>query len=176
MQKKQNKNFIKIFFAIIFVASFFVVQNVKAAGNAYYVCGNAGSCNSANGLAIAGSGWSTGNDSNACTSKTNPCLTIMGGIGKMGSGDTLIVGNGIYTNERIENMPSGTAGTYTVIKSENIDGAVIDFSANMANWADTGVKIYGQSYIQIEGFKVVGSSAPNPNGAANHKCRSQSPR
>ena len=65
----------------------------------YYVCGNGSAC---------GAGWSTGSDGNAGISRSAPCQTITAGLGRMSSGDTLIVGNGTYT-QSIVDMPGGTA-------------------------------------------------------------------
>ena len=78
-----------IFVFIIFVLGGVTVQGL---GNTYYVCDNAADCN-----AGGGSGWSTGDDTNNCSSKATPCKTIKGGIEKLSSGDTLIIGDGVYT-------------------------------------------------------------------------------
>jgi hypothetical protein len=100
----------------------------------YYICDTSSSCNSAS------SGWSTGSDSNACTSKSAPCKTIKAGINKLTRGDVLIIGDGIYTGG--SNMiahssdPTGdydlsaksglSDATPTTFKCENYLGCIID--------------------------------------------------
>jgi hypothetical protein len=119
----------------------------------YYVCGSGSAC---------GAGWSTGSDSNACTSRFAPCQTITAGIGRMNSGDTLIVGNGIYTQSTVD-MPSGTSGGYTTIQAENDFGVLIDGSG----WADSfiyGIEVGNRSYVKVQGFRVKMSQTNLNNG------------
>jgi len=104
---------------------FGLVKSSEAA--TYYVCDTGTTC---------GSGWATGNDSNAGSSKSTPGKTIKGGISRMSAGDTLIIGDGTYQGD--SNMlsnpagdwdigsKSGSSGGYTVIKAENDWGAIID--------------------------------------------------
>jgi hypothetical protein len=109
----------------------------------YYVCGNGSTC---------GSGWFTGNNNNACTSKSSPCLTINGGIVKMsGTGNTVVVGNGTYsTNVTISGIPSGAAGAYNIVKAENIGGVIV-------SGADAFSISSGQRYITIQGIHFSGA-------------------
>ncbi len=81
---------------------FFVMCPVLAHGATYYVA-------------------TTGSDSTSCAnaqSQSTPKLTINAGIGCLSSGDTLIVKAGIYNEIIPDNIPSGTAGTPTTVKSE----------------------------------------------------------
>lgn len=111
----------------------------------YYVCGNGTTC---------GAGWSTGNNSNACTSKGAPCLTILGGIGKMSGGDTLTIGDGTYQGtanmiasssgtQPVSPFPSGSAGAYTTIKAENYQGVTID-----------GQGLYRPAYLDNRSYTI----------------------
>ena len=58
----------------------------------------------------------TGSDSNPGT-QSSPFLTIGKGISALNSGDVLEVGAGVYVDDPIENVPSGTVGAYTTIRT-----------------------------------------------------------
>lgn len=152
---KNTKEILAIIFAT-FIFSF--AKDVQAA--TYYVCDSATACNDQS------NGWSTGNDSNSCSSKSIPCKTIAGGIERMSGGDTLMVGDGTYiANEYtgVHNPPSGTPGAYTYIQAEHTGGVLIDVSS-AGNWLSTGIAI-GTNYVQVEGFKVKGNlTNENSNG------------
>ena len=105
----------------------------------YYTCANGSSC---------GSGWATGSDSSSCTSKSAPCSTISGGVGKMAGGDTLVIGNGTYT-QAISNAPSGSGSKYTIIKAENDGGVKLDGGSDLISFSG--------SYVSIEGLTITGS-------------------
>jgi hypothetical protein len=109
----------------------------------YYVCADAAAC---------GSAWSTGDDGNVCTSRSSPCATLAGGIGKLSPGDTLVVGNGTYA-QPITDMPSGTADAYTVLQAEHDFGPLIDGSG-WANEFTNGISVNGKSYVTVQGFRV----------------------
>lgn len=84
--------------------------------------------------------------------------TVGGAIGQMTSGSQVWVDDGTYTGvaNAIDDMPSGTAGDYTIIKARNVYGATIDSGLNSdAAWDYNKrlVKIYG-TYIQVDGFKL----------------------
>lgn len=149
---------IKISIFVVYIVLFFSFESLATT---YYVCGNGTTCNT------GGTGWSTGNNSNSCTSKSSPCLTINGGIDKMSANDTLIVGNGTYANDPIGTFPSGTGGNYTTIITENVGGATIDMSSVTADWSDTACFISG-SYHVVEGFRLRGNPthSANSNGVA----------
>ena len=67
------------------VLFFLTIISFESFATTYYMCNSAATCNAAS------SGWATGNNSNACTTKGAPCLTLQGAFGKMLSGDTLII-------------------------------------------------------------------------------------
>jgi hypothetical protein len=155
MTKNQIYKF--IFFLALFFALFGLVKSSWAAGNTYYVCDTGTSCNANS------SGWNTGNDANACTSKSSPCKTIKGGVGKISSGDTLIIGNGTYVGS--DNMlanpggemawtKDGSAGNYTTIKAEIDFGVIIDGQgARYTGYLD------GVSYTLFRGLHFKSSTA-----------------
>lgn len=138
---------------LLFITTISLIILSESTGYAttYYVCASGSSC---------GSGWSTGNDSNAGTSKGAPFKTIAGGIGKMSGGDTLIVGNGSYTGSIAgSSIPSGSAGAYTTVQAENTHGVVMTGNVTISN-----------PYIVFRGFKINGNGA-NPVvmlNATNH--------
>jgi len=117
-------------------------------GTNYYVCGNMASCNSG-----YGSGWQSGNDSNSCTNRSEPCLTVMGAISKLSGGDNLIIGDGTYINDVIVDPPSGTPEKFTVVRAEN-DGSVVldDTHSGTAGYPGAVLSI-GTSYVKIQGIK-----------------------
>jgi hypothetical protein len=105
---------------------------------------------------VALTGSDAGND---CTSA--PCRTISHGIAAMASGDTLLIGDGTYTDP-ITDMPSGAAGAYTTVAAEHDWGVVIDGSA----WPNTfmnGISVSAKSYVRVRGFKVKMSQANENN-------------
>src|SRR5262245_18510210 len=64
-------------------------------------------------------------DSNPCTA-AQPCLTITRGLQVLGSGDTLIIGDGTYAEYVHWLAPvSGTAANPTIIKAQNRNQAKI---------------------------------------------------
>ncbi len=100
-------------------------------------------------LYVAKSGSDAGN---ACKTQATPCATISHGIASMAAGDTLIIGDGTYTDP-IANMPNGSASAYTTIRAANDWGVTIDGSA----WADNyiyGISLSSKQYVQVRGFHV----------------------
>ena len=131
----------------------FLSTNVFA--TTYYVCGNETLCDAGE---AANTDWETGNDSNACTSRGAPCLTIKAGVGKMSSSDTLVIGDGTYTGtsnclnngsgwEWDNGIPDGDEGYPTIIMSENDFGVTIDGEGTQPPFA-----VYNWSWGQIEGI------------------------
>jgi hypothetical protein len=110
----------------------------------YYVCGNSSSC---------GSSWSSGSDNYSGKSESAPFATITKGISSMSGGDTLVVGNGTYS-EQVKGIPTGSSSQYTTVKAEHDFGVLIDGSA----WSDSYNYAISTSasnnYIVIQGFRV----------------------
>lgn len=123
----------------------------------------------------------SGSNGNSCaTSQSSAAgsrkLTINAGISCMAAGDTLIVGNGVYQEMLTDSggypgpvpavrPPSGSSwGTATIIKAENIHGAIIE--AVFTGWQE--VVSFGESgtqYISIEGFVFdAGKDQPTVGG------------
>jgi parallel beta-helix repeat protein len=131
-------------------ASFAADSGSKTTGNVYYVS-------------------KTGSNSNSCTqarSQSTAKLTIAAGLACMASGDTLIIGNGVYT-ERIdsganynEQLVSGTDETHrTIIKSQNPLGAILRPSTGVAQIGSV-VWIWGLSYITFDGLVIDSGNIP----------------
>jgi hypothetical protein len=66
----------------------------------------------------------------------------------MSGGDTLIVGNGTYTDTNQLEPPSGSSSNWTTIRSENLHGAIL----NHGNYAT--FRTGNNSYIEIDGFHL----------------------
>ena len=141
------KKFILI--SVIFVLSIFVFPKGFAEAATYYACNNANTC---------GSGWVTGNDANSCNSKSTACGTIRAGILKMLGGDELVIGDGTYTgtSNSIYNIPSGSAGKYTIIRAENDWGTIV--TAKSPSYPTPSAYINNNQYIEIRGIKFLGTN------------------
>ncbi len=104
----------------------------------------------------------TGNDAgNDCTKQASPCKTIPKGIAAMAGGDTLIIGDGTYT-DRIDDMPSGTAAAYTTIRAEHDWAVLIDGSA-FPNTFKNGINVGAKHYVEVRGFRVRMNQATENN-------------
>jgi hypothetical protein len=113
----------------------------------------------------------TGSNAVSCTqaqSSSTPRRTINQGIACLSSGDTLIVGDGIYDEiisdvggpggYTINRPPSGTSWTsMTTIKAAHSRGATLKVSAPTGGW-NTIIEFDDATtqYIQIEGFVLDG--------------------
>ena len=106
----------------------------------------------------------TGSDHNDCSSSTSACATIAKGVSSMSGGDTLIIGDGTYT-EQIVQVPSGTATAYTTVMAQDDWGVTIDASGFADNYMD-GIRV-GNNYIVIRGFHVKMSQAHPTNLGIN---------
>ncbi|MFH1238329.1 MAG: MopE-related protein [archaeon] len=86
-------------------------------------------------------------------SVNNPKKYIYSGIQLMNSGDTLIIKDGMYTNDgdRIRGVPSGSAGKYTIIKAENDFGVILHGLPSGTGYVETPINFYQKSYIVLEG-------------------------
>src|SRR4029077_33428 len=91
-----------------------------------------------------------GSDNYTCTqaqSQSSPKLTVTGGIACMSGGDTLIIGDGTYTERIMQTIPAGTAAARTVVRAANRNGAILKPSG----YGDWNVfTITGRSYITID--------------------------
>jgi parallel beta-helix repeat protein len=102
----------------------------------------------------------------ACTQGA-PCLTIAAGIASMVGGDTLVIGDGTYVGDPVSNVPSGSSGAWTAVRSENVGGVTIDMSG-ASDWGATAINVGSSDHhIQIEGFKAKASLTAWSNGAVH---------
>ena len=150
---------------ILIIGTFFSLAfAVDTYAATYYVCGNITSCNT------DGSGWSgSPSDNNSGVSKSSPLLTIRAGIGKLVSGDTLVIGNGTYTGSgnyiddlSSPHIPSGTAGSYTTVRADVDGGVTIDGStyAKTINQWRGAITLSGNNAIDSSGFNPITSVYP----------------
>ena len=131
---------------VLLFSFFFVSVKHVSAATTYYVCNNAATCNANS------SDWVTGSDSNTCTSKGAACKTMHGVFNKMSGGDTVIIGDGIYsgTSNSVDNStypPYGSSSAWTVIKAEHDGAATFDGASFYMDYG-SGNRNY---YYQIEG-------------------------
>jgi hypothetical protein len=102
----------------------------------------------------------TGSNRNSCKQAKNPATakqTINAGISCLKGGDTLIVRPGTYSEGiKGEDIPSGSSGTPTVVKSEVKGGAILkpDMSVRGISLGH-GVN---QHWVVVDGFVVDGSN------------------
>jgi hypothetical protein len=125
----------KLSFTVLVLAMLCVTGVAHA--TTYYMCNSASTCNSGVG---SPSGWSTGSDSNAGTSKSSPFLTLYKAYTTMSGGDTLVIGNGTYyataAHTNVINISSGTdssppvgsSSAYTTTEAENTGGVIFSGS------------------------------------------------
>ncbi len=137
---------------------FLFISNV-CFGDTYYVCDLDTDCN-----AGAGSGWSTGNDSNSAAqaqNKATPWKTIQKAADNMVAGDTVIVGDGTYTDDGdadtavFQTGDTGTSDDWITYKAENKWGAVLSGENRQAPTAFFAIQIMpSDHYIRIEDFDM----------------------
>jgi hypothetical protein len=137
-----------------------------------YVCGNATNCNAGD-----GSGWSTGSNSGSGTSKGSPWKDIEYAATNASTGDTIIVGDGTYTNHdsdkytafmsvngitvEAENPCTFTKGVpvcTAIIDGENNDDYAVFFGADRQNITVKGFKI---TRGDVNGVRFWNGSAGN---------------
>jgi hypothetical protein len=90
-------------------------------------------------------------DANNGTSRATAKLTIQAGVNLMGSQDTLILGNGTYSEHiTISSAKSGTASVHTTIQAENRNMAILTPAATTIG---NGF-IFNANYVTVDGVKV----------------------
>lgn len=102
----------------------------------------------------------SGSDANACATADGPTdpgaanrkLTIASGIGCLSSGDTLIIGDGVYAEQINNTIPSGTQGAPTTIRAENQQQAILRPTA-IAGGPGI-VYIVNKDYVTIDGLDI----------------------
>lgn len=95
------------------------------------------------------------NNSGLIDSPSGAWRSIRVGVDRLSAGDTLIVGDGRYVEGAILAFDlNGAAGAWTVIKSQNPGGAVIESTANYNLFT-----VRQSSYVEIDGFELF----PTPN-------------
>jgi hypothetical protein len=118
----------------------------------YYVCDNGATC---------GAGWSTGSDSNSVSqaqSKTSPWKTIDKAEENVVGGNTVIVGDGVYSTGASEWsnvvvwVESNGQGSMMTFKSENLHGAQLNGHGTMYGglWLDTRYA----GWVRFEDFEI----------------------
>jgi hypothetical protein len=124
----------------------------------FYVCDEGAACTAGE---AGNPDWQTGSDSNPGTSRSEPFKTIQEAMDQVDPGDTVIVGDGIYTDhnsdEAVASMTrtGGTAGAWITFKAENKWGAVLDCE-NV--WQANAIRFYSRShdiqYMRFEDFEL----------------------
>lgn len=129
---------------VIFILLSFVSNDVFAGRNLY----------------VATSGSDLSGDGSIGT----PWKTIGYGIGRLLAGDTLIVGNGIYSGKGnfIRNIPSGTSQSYTTIKAESPFSVRINRGTDDLGYTDSPLIIEANSYVHVEGIIFDVENDPTP--------------
>lgn len=109
----------------------------------------------------------SGTDSNSCataqsSTPANGKLTIANAIANcISGGDTLVIGNGTYTESIANTLPSGSSGAPTIVRAANERLAILQPTTAAAE----GVAIYcNKSFITIDGLKVDMSVADDSSG------------
>jgi MYXO-CTERM domain-containing protein len=100
-------------------------------------------------LFVSKRGSDAGND---CRTEATPCASIAHGIAAMAGGDTLVIGDGTYT-EPITDMPSGSEEAYTTIRAANDWGVLVDGSG----WQDDyqpGIEVSARHHVIVRGIRV----------------------
>ncbi len=95
-----------------------------------------------------------GNDNSNCQDSQNRCHTIGYAISKMSGGDTLLIGDGIYSssNDNMNSIPSGSSSNYTTIRAENINN-----TESKVTISRPFSIAHNEQYIQVDGIKFTGN-------------------
>jgi hypothetical protein len=93
----------------------------------------------------------------ACTLAA-PCLTIAAGLNAMSGGDTLVIGDGTYSeNITSADIPAGSSGSWTKIKAENLHGVTVVGYVSVSNVG--GSSSANPAYTWIDGLRINGNSS-----------------
>ncbi len=135
----------------IIITFILILVCLQAQATTYYVCDDGTDCN-----AGAGSGWSTGNDSNDGLAKSTAWKTVDEAQANVSAGDTVIVGDGTYTNWDGDDYlwrvtSTGTSGNWITFKAENKWGAILDGQLSTSFGVTFGSSA---AYIRIEDFEI----------------------
>ncbi|KKL10464.1 hypothetical protein LCGC14_2555570, partial [marine sediment metagenome] len=118
------------------VATTITIEDTPAAGSDYWV-------------------GKDGSDANSCaTAETEgtPKLTIAAGMGCLSAGETLTVKVGVYTDDFIESVPSGTSwANATTVIAKSGDTVQIKASCPQSS-SKRPVLMVGKSYVIVDGF------------------------
>jgi hypothetical protein len=139
-----KKILIALLIAILVLPVLISPQPAFAAGKTYYVATN-------------------GNNSNPGT-LNSPWKTIQKAANVARAGDTVYVRGGTY-REKVNVNRSGSAGNFITFSSYPGETAVIDVNGiAMEHYLDGGFVIFGKSYVQVTGFRVINSNSTNDGG------------
>ncbi len=108
----------------------------------------------------------TGSNTAGDGSTSKPWGTIGYGVGKLASGDTLVVKAGTYTNlaNFIQKIPAGTASAYTTVMAETPFSVRIKNSGSL-NYYDNLVQM-STNYTKVDGFILEVNDTPDPEHIA----------
>jgi hypothetical protein len=122
----------------------------------------------------------TGSDSNSCASAQNtstPKLTIGAGVACASGGDTIyILDNGVYAEQLIDVIPSGSAGAPTILKGNGNaflgTGLVPTIKPPTTGGYTQVIRTYDQNYITLDGLIMDGTGIFNAivqfHGTSHH--------
>jgi MYXO-CTERM domain-containing protein len=102
----------------------------------------------------------SGSDSASC-SEQSPCATIRKGIDAMAGGDTLVIGDGTYT-QSVTDMPSGSASAYTTVRAEHDWGVTIDGTGFPDDY-QFGIEVSSKHHVVVRGIHVKMKPASTTN-------------
>ncbi len=105
----------------------------------------------------------TGNDSNRCTERSAPCLTVRGALDKADADDQIIIAAGTYNETSL--YSSGAAlriGVSLWIQGEGPGRTIIDTGGVYG-----GIAITGNGSVRLEGFTIQNAGGGAPGSCIN---------
>ena len=155
---------------LFWVIAALIIGSVSCAGAAtYYVCDHGATC---------GAGWGTGSDNNSASqaqSKTSPWKTIDKAEETVVGGDTVIVGDGVYSTGASEWssvvvwVQANGNGSMITFKAENLHGAQLNGNGTMYGgiWFDTRYAGWVRfEDFEITNFNILGINSKDGDDAA----------